>query len=231
MTWGVPHKSNRQLTIGRNIPTGFFILLRKLFLSPSHIQTIQITSSTFGIIIIRVLVHNITKDNICVKQVLRVGFFYFPVIHQSHWRRSVCFSSACSFQRRCINPSILFVFLYFQSLKNFYVKSRSSDRQLFYPLYFTTINLQNYLSNRLLWVGKKVVNENITRGGRTTMKTELDTRALLNVKEMCEYLGIGQTKARELLSNPANGFTVRIGNRLYAHKGRLDHWLLNQILS
>ena len=60
------------------------------------------------------------------------------------------------------------------------------------------------------------------------MKTELDTRALLNVKEMCEYLGIGQTKARELLSN---GFTVRIGNRLYAHKGRLDHWLLNQILS
>lgn len=50
------------------------------------------------------------------------------------------------------------------------------------------------------------------------MKTELDTRALLNVKEMCEYLGIGQTKARELLSNPANGFTVRIGNRLYAHK-------------
>ena len=85
--------------------------------------------------------------------------------------------------------------------------------------------------NRLLRVGKKVVNENITRGGRTTMKTELDTRALLNVKEMCEYLGIGQTKARELLSNPANGFTVRIGNRLYAHKGRLDHWLLNQILS
>ena len=26
------------------------------------------------------------------------------------------------------------------------------------------------------------------------MKTELDTRALLNVKELCEYLGIGQTK-------------------------------------
>lgn len=80
-------------------------------------------------------------------------------------------------------------------------------------------------------VGKKVVNENITRGGEAAMKTELDTRALLNVKELCEYLGIGQTKARELLSNPANGFTVRIGNRLYAHKGRLDNWLLNQILS
>ena len=62
------------------------------------------------------------------------------------------------------------------------------------------------------------------------MKTELETRALLNVKELCEYLGIGQTKARELLSNPSNGFTVRIGNRLYAHKGKLDNWLLNQIL-
>lgn len=72
--------------------------------------------------------------------------------------------------------------------------------------------------------------ENTTRGGMSTMKTELETRALLNVKELCEYLGIGQTKARELLSNPSNGFTVRIGNRLYAHKGKLDNWLLNQIL-
>lgn len=38
------------------------------------------------------------------------------------------------------------------------------------------------------------------------MKTELDTRALLNVKEMCEYLGIGQTKARELLSQSGQWF-------------------------
>ena len=55
-------------------------------------------------------------------------------------------------------------------------------------------------------------------------------KALLNVKELCAYLGIGQTKARELLTNPANGFTVRIGNRLYAHKEKLDKWLMNQIL-
>ena len=57
-----------------------------------------------------------------------------------------------------------------------------------------------------------------------------ETKALLNVREVCTYLGIGQTKARELLSNPAKGFTVRIGNRLYAHKEKLDQWLLNQIL-
>ena len=57
-----------------------------------------------------------------------------------------------------------------------------------------------------------------------------ETKALLNVKELCTYLGIGQTKARELLSDPTNGFTVRIGNRLYAHKAKLDQWLLNRIL-
>ena len=54
-------------------------------------------------------------------------------------------------------------------------------------------------------------------------------QALLSVKEMCAYLSIGQTKCRELLSDPANGFTVRIGNRLYAHKKHLDKWLENQI--
>ena len=58
----------------------------------------------------------------------------------------------------------------------------------------------------------------------------MQDKALLNVKEMCEYLGIGQTKARELLSDPKNQFTVRIGNRVYAHKGRLDKWLLERIL-
>ena len=55
-------------------------------------------------------------------------------------------------------------------------------------------------------------------------------KVLLNVKEVCEYLGIGQTKCRELLSNPRNGFTIRIGNRIYAHQKLLDAWLLNQIL-
>ena len=41
-------------------------------------------------------------------------------------------------------------------------------------------------------------------------------KALLTVKEFCSYLGIGQTKARELLAENA-------------HKGKLDEWLLNQI--
>ena len=62
------------------------------------------------------------------------------------------------------------------------------------------------------------------------MDNRLEKKALLSVKELCEYLGIGQTKARELLSDPRNGFTLRIGNRLYAHKDKLDKWLLNQII-
>ena len=57
----------------------------------------------------------------------------------------------------------------------------------------------------------------------------MQEKAMLNVKEMCEYLGIGETKARQLLSDPKNKFTIRIGNRLYAHKKRLDEWLLEQI--
>lgn len=54
-------------------------------------------------------------------------------------------------------------------------------------------------------------------------------KALLSVKEMCIYLSIGQTKCRELLADPSNGFTIRIGNRLYAHRKSLDHWLDSRI--
>lgn len=52
-------------------------------------------------------------------------------------------------------------------------------------------------------------------------------KTLLNLKEFCQYLGIGETKAREILTKTNNNFTVRIGNRLYASKIMLDKWLLN----
>ena len=54
-------------------------------------------------------------------------------------------------------------------------------------------------------------------------------KKLLTVKDLCTYLSIGETKARELLHNPDNGFTVRIGNRLYAHRDKVDAWLLRNI--
>lgn len=52
-------------------------------------------------------------------------------------------------------------------------------------------------------------------------------KALLNIKEFCDYLGIGQTKARELLRG-RNGFGVQIGNRWYANKNKLDEWIDRQ---
>lgn len=52
-------------------------------------------------------------------------------------------------------------------------------------------------------------------------------KALLNIKEFCDYLGIGQTKARELLRG-RNGFGVQIGNRWYANKVKLDAWIDRQ---
>lgn len=42
-------------------------------------------------------------------------------------------------------------------------------------------------------------------------------KALFNLEEFCLYLGIGETKARELLTKTNNPYTVRIGNRLYAN--------------
>lgn len=50
-------------------------------------------------------------------------------------------------------------------------------------------------------------------------------KKLLNVKEFCAYLGIGQTKARELLIRTDNPYTVRLGGRLYANKILLDKWI------
>jgi hypothetical protein len=55
-------------------------------------------------------------------------------------------------------------------------------------------------------------------------KIEVD-KALLSVKEVCACLGIGETKARELLTKTNNHFTVRIGNRVYANKIQLDKWI------
>ena len=55
-------------------------------------------------------------------------------------------------------------------------------------------------------------------------KIEVD-KALLSVKEVCAYLGIGETKARELLTKTNNNFTVRIGNRVYANKIQLGKWI------
>ncbi len=59
-------------------------------------------------------------------------------------------------------------------------------------------------------------------------QTNFNNKGLLTVKEMCEYMGVGQNTARNLLNKPYNSFTVRIGNRLYANKKLLDRWIDEQ---
>lgn len=49
-------------------------------------------------------------------------------------------------------------------------------------------------------------------------------KQLLTIKELCTYLGIGETKARELVRGN-NGFGIQIGNRWYANRKKLDSWL------
>lgn len=65
--------------------------------------------------------------------------------------------------------------------------------------------------------------------GDYEIKNKNVNKALLNLDEFCEYLGIGKTKARGLLHDPKNRFIVRIGSRLYAHKKKLDEWLEYQV--
>ena len=57
----------------------------------------------------------------------------------------------------------------------------------------------------------------------------MDNKILLNIQELCDYLGIGQTKARELLKG-YNGFGIQIGNRWYANKRKLDAWIDNETM-
>ncbi len=54
-------------------------------------------------------------------------------------------------------------------------------------------------------------------------------KALLTVEEVQIYLGLGETTVRQMLRNPRKyGFGLRIGNRLYANKKKLDMWLDRQ---
>lgn len=66
--------------------------------------------------------------------------------------------------------------------------------------------------------------ENINEEGEIQMNQHPE-KALLNLEEFCAYLGIGKTKARELLKDPSSTFTIKIGNRYYANKKLLDQWL------
>lgn len=50
-------------------------------------------------------------------------------------------------------------------------------------------------------------------------------KAMLTLAEFCEYVGIGKTKAREVLKSAYCPFSFRVGNRLCVNKKKLDEWL------
>lgn len=45
---------------------------------------------------------------------------------------------------------------------------------------------------------------------------------LMTFTEFCDYLKIGETKARELIKKPLCSYVVRVGRRIYIHKKSLD---------
>lgn len=53
-------------------------------------------------------------------------------------------------------------------------------------------------------------------------------KALLNLKEVSEYLGLGETKTREILKSRNCPFSMKIGYRWYANRKLLDIWLEQQ---
>ena len=56
-----------------------------------------------------------------------------------------------------------------------------------------------------------------------------ESQRLLNIKELCSYLGIGETKARELVRGH-NGIGIQIGNRWYADREKLNNWIEKNIV-
>ena len=52
-----------------------------------------------------------------------------------------------------------------------------------------------------------------------------NNQKLLTVKELCEYLSIGDSTARKLLSEPRCPFVFKLGGRYYANKTALDKWI------
>ena len=57
------------------------------------------------------------------------------------------------------------------------------------------------------------------------MDNKYDNKLLLTIPEIMDMTGLGEKKIREMLKSPASTFTVRNGNRLYAHKELFKDYL------
>lgn len=52
-----------------------------------------------------------------------------------------------------------------------------------------------------------------------------ENKILLSVKDIMNITGIGEKKVRQMLNDPTSTFTVRNGNRLYAHKDLFEEYI------
>ena len=52
-----------------------------------------------------------------------------------------------------------------------------------------------------------------------------DKRILLTIKDIMEMTGLGEKKVRQILKDPSSTFTIRNGNRLYAHKELFEDYV------
>ena len=53
----------------------------------------------------------------------------------------------------------------------------------------------------------------------------IENKILLSVKDIMKVTGLGEKKVRQMLNDPSSTFTIRNGNRLYAHKDSLEDYL------
>ena len=57
------------------------------------------------------------------------------------------------------------------------------------------------------------------------MNNKFENKLLLTIPEVMEYTGCGEKKVRQLLNDPKSTYTIRNGNKLYAHKELLEDFL------
>ena len=57
------------------------------------------------------------------------------------------------------------------------------------------------------------------------MENKYNNKLLLTIPEIMEYTGFGEKKVRQLLTDPKSTYTIRNGNKLYAHKELFEDFL------
>lgn len=57
------------------------------------------------------------------------------------------------------------------------------------------------------------------------MNNKFENKILLTIQDIMEYTGFGEKKVRKMLNDPKSTFTIKNGNRLYAHKELFEDYL------